>query len=689
MGMTSPIRLLFLLAVLPLAACPRAATPTNGNGDGAATGPGEATQTQIDALEGIKEATKPPQQAVIFGTSDSGESTIIPLVGKDSTAVVNAMFVRYTGQWEGGSSPVWLTTSPRDDGRVRVGVYEQYAGGIGSQWRAGVWIASFVASSLLNKDLTDFKFSAESDGMVDGASASALMTAGFLATMMGDEILEDATMTGTINPDGTVGPVGGIPHKFLGSIELGKKRLGFPIGLTMDTDMNTYNMVDLKELAKEHGAEAVEIGDVFEAYTLMTGKTLPTPVPVEASEMEIDDAVMKQLEKHYDLWRTEIGEIWTQLLQLDRDGKLAPGIIEMATLANQEAEHAESLLSQGVSNAAYLRIISAWGYAITSILTHQLIEMVQSGDVSGAQTALIEIDGLATYTEDAMREVGALQPTTMGDHLLMVSSFQRAIAGWAYHDFGRTQLEASRTYLNQYYNYQPADLASIYVADDIARTVAPSILAIARAMAASKMGLEALTIEGVESLNYMCSLPNARKLAASYASAAAANLSYFESLFVTDISNALNVSWNSARDYMFRQAPDYLVAAMSFALPQINGLPQTLREEWGEKSLPWSLGTLAGSTLSYFKTSSLISKWYSLDVTNDYVTGRPTSVGREKAFISMVAAAERKAREHARAAKVATGSIPIQARLHSQNALEMFWESTVFSQTAVMLARNG
>jgi hypothetical protein len=89
-------------------------------------------------------------------------------------------------------------------------------------------------------------------------------------------------------------------------------------------------------------------------------------------------------------------------------------------------------------------------------------------------------------------------------------------------------------------------------------------------------------------------------------------------------------------------------------------------------------------------------------VQTDPYTGWPTSVQYEKAFINMLSSAQKKALENARAAKVATGSIPVQARVAYQNAkvlregdlgdkldaLEAFWESSVYSQTAVMLARN-
>ena len=77
-------------------------------------------------------------------------------------------------------------------------------------------------------------------------------------------------------------------------------------------------------------------------------------------------------------------------------------------------------------------------------------------------------------------------------------------------------------------------------------------------------------------------------------------------------------------------------------------------------------------------------------------------IEQDKAFANILAIAERTARASARAARIATGSIPVQAKLAYQNALvdkdgtltdkidalAQFWASSAYSQTAVMLARN-
>jgi hypothetical protein len=111
--------------------------------------------------------------------------------------------------------------------------------------------------------------------------------------------------------------------------------------------------------------------------------------------------------------------------------------------------------------------------------------------------------------------------------------------------------------------------------------------------------------------------------------------------------------------------------------------------------------SLAGGELAYQKSAELVAKYYSLGVKSG-TDGRVGSVEHEKAFLNMLVTAERTARANARAARIATGAIPVQAKLAYQvaanqrdgdfqdkiDALAGFWVSSAFSQTAIMLARN-
>jgi uncharacterized protein len=650
----------------------------------------------------VKADAKVPAQAVILGTDTRGGSTVIPLVDRQAKVALDTMVVQLGPTVTGVTAPVTLTTAPNTDLEVHVGVYEQLAGGAGPQWRAGVWLSSFIAATTLGKDLTDFTFSADAQGSVDGASASGLMTAGFLAAITGVEIDAKATMTGIINPDGTIGPVAGIPQKFVAAIERGKTKLGFPIGMRYAVDVNTGKKVDLVALAQEHGATASEVADVYDAYRLMTGKTLPRPVPVEDADMEIDDAVTRALEIRYEAWQQQVAEEWARIVELDAAGRLPKGLAQIALLARQEATAAEKLHNQGLAPAAYNRIATAWVYAASATSVADVLDEVRAGNPTAAVQKLLEFEGLMTATETALRAIGSTKPESMGGYLQVLSAFQKALVGWGFQVFASDRVQAAKQYLMALSAVKPALLQTPEVAEQVVANVAPPILAIGRGIAGSSMALESLEIEREASVDYTCSLASVRRLGESFHSAAAANLAYFEALYVRPAAESVGISDDKARIRYATLEPDYLVAHMAAHLGDTGGLPAALEKEWGEDSMAWRLMTLAGSELSYFRSSLLIGKHYSLGVTNDPLNGLPVSVQHEKAFMNMLASAERKARENARAARIATGSIPIQARLAYQNArvlregdlddklyaLEAYWAASAYSQTAQMLARN-
>ena len=122
---------------------------------------------------GARGDAKRPNQAVILGTDDKNGSTVLPLPAAQAKATVDAMYVQMggTGPATGGMTPVKLAIAPNPDQSVQVGIYEEFNGGTGAQWRAGGWVAAIVAAGVLGKDLTDFTFSASSGGYIDGASA--------------------------------------------------------------------------------------------------------------------------------------------------------------------------------------------------------------------------------------------------------------------------------------------------------------------------------------------------------------------------------------------------------------------------------------------------------------------------------------------------------------------------------------
>jgi predicted S18 family serine protease len=148
-------------------------------------------------------------------TPPTPASTATPDVPAERTVELDALYYQQTADGaQGGTSPIQVRIRPAaKPGELRVGFFQEEVQGTGDQWQSSGWIAVLLASLLEGINPTDYEFSFSSGGWIDGPSAGGLMTVGVLAALRNEQVRKDASMTGTINPDGTIGPVGGIPTR--------------------------------------------------------------------------------------------------------------------------------------------------------------------------------------------------------------------------------------------------------------------------------------------------------------------------------------------------------------------------------------------------------------------------------------------------------------------------------------------
>jgi predicted ATP-dependent protease len=125
---------------------------------------------------------------------------------------------------------------------------------------------------------------------VDGPSAGAAITVALLAALKHVEVLDGVYMTGTINSDGSVGKVGGVPYKAVAAAEEGAEVIIVPAGQGTVTlyepktiqlgrrTLITYEKVTmlLEEYLRESGysVRVVEAASALEAYMEFTGQPL-------------------------------------------------------------------------------------------------------------------------------------------------------------------------------------------------------------------------------------------------------------------------------------------------------------------------------------------------------------------------------------------------------------------------------
>lgn len=166
----------------------------------------------------------------------------------------------------------------------------------GVDFQTSARTAVMVAQNLTNYDLSkkDVIFSISSANQtelqaVDGGSAGGAMTVLLISDITGKPINTRVLMTGTIEPDGTIGQIGGVAEKADAAGNHGAKIFLVPVGQAVTQVQScderkeglfTYRTCTLQEkplsdiTQKEYGMRVVEINNIKDALTYFNANNL-------------------------------------------------------------------------------------------------------------------------------------------------------------------------------------------------------------------------------------------------------------------------------------------------------------------------------------------------------------------------------------------------------------------------------
>lgn len=153
-------------------------------------------------------------------------------------------------------------------------------------------LAAMVASDVLGVDEKSYDFYYVIDigsPIIGGPSAGGALTVATIAAMNNWEIKPGIVMTGMIDPDETIGPVGGIPFKLQAAATKNTSLFLVPQGqlvVNMTTMVRIGNIitsntkeetVDLIELGKKLNVDVKEVNTIQDAVLLFTGHDISKP----------------------------------------------------------------------------------------------------------------------------------------------------------------------------------------------------------------------------------------------------------------------------------------------------------------------------------------------------------------------------------------------------------------------------
>jgi hypothetical protein len=618
-----------------------------------------------------------PGQAVVLGADEGDGAMLLALPSVAHALVVEAML--------GGSHAVaiTLTAGPAGTGMVSTPP-------VGAHWLAELSRARSIASGALGKQVDEVSLSAAAAGLAEPGATAALIAGGWLAALTGEPIDPRATVVGTLDPDGTIGPIAGLPALVLGAIAHGKTRIGYPRG--MRVARTPAGDVDVAELAKAHHAEAIDVGDVYDVYQLVTHKRLPAPVALAEADLALAAEDRVALEAAYRDWQARLAGEWAALLQLEQAGRVPPAITRMVRRAHDRSERAEVRRRAGQLVAALADVRAAWLEATAANATSVVVGKLAAGEVDGAVAAISALDP-GPRVRAAFDAAGALPPTTIGGHLAMLEALQAALRGWALRAAADDAVRATTEVLGALRGKPATELGAPATAAAVADATAPAVRAMLRAGAELTTAEQVLARAPDRGVAYTCTPASVQHAATGLASLAAVLLRDAEASVTEPAARREPIGDDEARRRLAAREPGYAVADR-LSRGASDSLPVELVTAWGPDTCRAGLLRLASAALVTREAAQLI---LGHDVAGVVDAGNHAALLR-----ALIAGAQRTARARARAARIATGAVPLQARLAYQlaaveatgsvddqlDAIAELWAATAIADAAILLARN-
>lgn len=625
------------------------------------------------------------------GDDERRERTGAMQKGDRRVASVDAVWYQQSTK-SGGTSPVEVRVERTPGGKPAVAVMEQHVDGTGNSWQASAWLAAINASRVTQNKLGDHEFIVKSGGFIDGPSAGMLMTATMLALIEGEKIREDTTMTGTINPDGTAGPVGGIPQKIEGAKAKGKKRFGFPIGSQRSLDIRQNKQVDVVAFAEQQGMEAQEIKNLYEAYTFLTGKKLDQPEPVRESDMALGEDLEADLDARMQRMQSKLMQ---RAAAFDAEQKRTPEqvtslVVPLLNLSLELLGKGKNEEKAGDRALGYYRYRQASALLSVATLQLRIYRFVVAGKIAEALNALRTEQQkferlLAALVQDIER---ASSTGTIGGQVNAVNALMSV-------QMATTQMQIAQGYFNA---IEPTivKLGKATTAEaqkqgvqQVLTLFALPLRYYALAETQLEIGKDQLQTGLKEGKVSSSSARVVSELASVYTSAAGAGLYNVDALVVEQIAASGRMSEEQASDVLAQSDDAYAMARGATRSAKV------LEMNLERGSMELALMELASGVLAYSYAAELVNKYYALHV--DSFTQK---VSKPRVLILQLEQARVQARQAASLARKKLGFVPSSARFYYQMAnslaaqpedsdklygLSLYWMSSFWSELAMAL----
>lgn len=359
----------------------------------------------MGSVQAVSREGSGPVQVVALAVAEDASGTF---VGVHATVEAQAL--------AGGSGQVFVSTKPLAQ----------------TDMQGSARLASRVAAATLGVEWSEYDFlvSFRSDSTVIGGPSAGAVMALALTTAL-HNLLEpntpwvlDASVagTGTINPDGTIGPVGGIPAKAEGAKAAGIQHFLYPAGFDVATTQvgGRTVVVDMREHCDALGIDcspAASLVDLLRAAGIDVQET-DAPIPGTTDYRDdLEPSVAIQVQALQDRIDAVVADARLPQLtvneraQVEEDLGVAEERLEeaRAALAADRFYLAATRSFQGHIQAGRAENLTAFYEASGQAAQEQVVLAALTNCEGAAETAGDAVDGLRASSINALYAVGSAQ----------------------------------------------------------------------------------------------------------------------------------------------------------------------------------------------------------------------------------------------------------------------------------------
>jgi predicted S18 family serine protease len=611
---------------------------------------------------------------VEYMSSDTGEEGVLVVsvysISKDQNTEVSEKIMKFK------VNKVKNKAFELDFGKVQVD----------DETKAVIYSSAFNAALALGKKLDEYKIEVSGFTKFPTLDSKAGITATIMAGMNGVKIDNLLSLTGSINPDGTIGPATNLPAKLRAAIAAGKNTFAYPAGQKMAFDQATKSYVDIFKIADQNKIKLIPIYTIYDAFIALTGKTVELPKPLSDKELELSEQLKGQLTGISANWHTLAAQFNKKYDQLST--KPSQKTQNWKKVSNSYSQESKKILKSGMVSAGYDYAQRGGAFAFTSFWSKRFDQLSAKKNLKKLLGVVEEFNKLSENIKTAMSNLQKIKPESRGDLLALISAWEQLVGAWSYASQG---IEIQKQVIEKINYLLKNKLDPSMDENRLFKMLDNTILKYSLAKLKTLKAADFAKLIGVKGPKYIIQIPEFQKLNTNLEKLAKGQLTLIKKYFLKkNIGHIPGKNEEEIHSNLINQNNNYLQA--------IKSVEMTNKIDSKEDFQKY-LAQIAAYSNSYFNSSMLMMKHNFLKIKKS-ANKNDVEIKHKQYLKTILESAVQNTKIQAALAKKYAGVIPASAKLFyniglsmkEQNyslqikSLEMFWKASFECQLAILLA---